>query len=365
MAFIDYVLEPPSYGWQDEKGELIKPTTRQMLAEFFKRTNIFKSKKNWLAFFGWFQILCLAPFFVLFFAKYFTWWGVVAGFFYGMVLMGSHGTIWYHRYSTHRAFKFKNNFWRFITRNLVIKIVPEEAYVVSHHVHHSKSDQPGDPYNAYAGFLYCFLADVNHQPINVNLNEADYARVVGILSDTGVKPNTYQQYKKWGSVTNPLPTVIHAILSWGIWFAIFYLIGGPQLAFALFAGATVWAVGIRTFNFEGHGKGKDKRKEGMDFNWDDMSINQYWPGYVAGEWHNNHHLYPSSARSGFLRSQLDLAWCYVYLINKLGGIESYHDSKKQFIEKYYLPYKNAKLVGKSPAEETEKAPQEKKLEPVQ
>ena len=62
-----------------------------------------------------------------------------------------------------------------MTQNLVIKTFPEEIYVVSHHVHHAKSDQPGDPYNANAGFLYCFLADVNHQPIAQNLSEEDGA----------------------------------------------------------------------------------------------------------------------------------------------------------------------------------------------
>lgn len=54
-------------------------------------------------------------------------------------------------------------------------MIPEEIYVVSHHVHHAKSDQPGDPYNASGGFLYCFLADVNHQPIAKSLSEKDYS----------------------------------------------------------------------------------------------------------------------------------------------------------------------------------------------
>ena len=118
----------------------------------------------------------------------------------------------------------------------------------------------------------------------------------------------------------------------------FYLIGGIPLAVALFGGAFFWAVGVRTFNYEGHGKGKDKREDGMDFNRSDMSINQYWPGIVAGEWHNNHHLYPSSARSGFLKYQIDFAWYYIYTLYKIGGIVSYHDSKKQFDEQYLAPY---------------------------
>lgn len=340
MAFIDILIEPPAYGWQDQNGELIKPSKGELFRECLRRMNIFKSRKNFLGFFGWFEVLCLIPFFVIFFVKFFSVPLIICGFVYGMVCMGTHGTIWYHRYSTHRAFTFKNKFWMFFTRNLVLKIVPEETYVISHHVHHCKSDMPGDPYNAHAGFLYCFLADTNHQQISQTLSREDYPRVAALLKDTGVVPNTYEQYLYWGSIAHPVRVIANWILNWIFWFGIFVLIGGLPLAFACFAGAAVWAVGIRTFNFEGHGKGKDKRTKGTDFDWDDMSINQRWPGYVAGEWHNNHHLYPNSAQSGFLPHQVDLAWVYVWLLNKIGGVSAYNNSKKDFLEKYYYPYKN-------------------------
>jgi fatty-acid desaturase len=342
MAFIDIVLEPPGYGWQDAAGNLIKPTKNQIFKEFFFRQNIFRTKKNWMNFIGWFWVFCLLPFFVIFFAKYFSILLLITGAVYGLVIMGTHGTIWYHRYGTHRAFKFKNKFWRFITQNLVIKVVPEEMYIVSHHVHHSKSDMPGDPYNAYCGFLYCFLADTNHQSIAKNLSEEEYVKICTFIDHTGVTPNTYAQYQKWGTIGHPVRTVLHTLLNWAFWFGVFFLIGGYAFAFAMFAGAFVWALGVRTFNFEGHGKGKDMRKKGTDFNWEDRSINQYWPGYVAGEWHNNHHLFPNSARAGFLPHQIDLAWCYVYLLSLVGGIETYNNSKKAFLEKHYAPYKKGK-----------------------
>jgi len=347
MAFIDIVLEPPSYGWQDEQGKLIVPTKRQILAESFRRMNIFKSKKNWLSFTGWFWVLCLVPFFFGFFFFFFSWPLLLCGFLYGMVIMGTHGTIWYHRYCTHKAYTFRNSFWRFITKYLVIKVVPEEIYVVSHHVHHSKSDKPGDPYNANAGFLYCFLADTNHQPIARNLSEPMYDRAVHLMDDTGTHCNTYAEYQKWGSIVHPIRSFLIWILNWSFWYGIFFLVGGHAFAFALFAGAAVWAVGVRTFNYEGHGKGKDKRKDGVDYNREDMSINQAWPGYVAGEWHNNHHMFPASARSGFLWHQLDLAWCYIYLLHKLGGVSKYHDAKKLFQAKVHAPVQKMKSVNRA------------------
>lgn len=349
MAFLDHVLEPPSYGWQDKDGNLVKPTPRQIFAEFLKRINIFSTRKNWLPMMGWVWVLCLLPFFVIFLTHYFSWWLLAAAFVYSMILMGTHGTIWYHRYCTHKAYEFRNGFWRFITQNLVIKVVPEEVYVVSHHVHHAKSDMPGDPYNARAGFLYCFLADTNHQAINRNLSEADYRKTAGLLKHTGVTTNSYEQYQKWGSLMHPARVILHWILNWAFWYGVFYLIGGHALAFALFGGAFFWAVGVRTFNYEGHGKGEDKRQDGVDFNRDDLSINQLWPGIVAGEWHNNHHLFPKSARTGFLPHQIDFAWYYVWLLSKIGGVTSYRDSKKQFYQEYYLPHAQSTTAGRKAA----------------
>jgi fatty-acid desaturase len=339
--FLDRVLQPPTYGWKDEAGNLVKPTRRQMWKEFFYRVNIFRTKKNWLPFMGWFKVLCLAPFLVLFITRYFSFPLLGIGFLYSMVVMGTHGTIWYHRYCTHNAYRFRNKFWRFITRNLTVNVVPEEQYAISHHVHHAKSDEPGDPYNASAGFLYCFLADVNHQPIATDLSEADYARVAGLLGHTGIRANSYAQYQTWGSVVHPSREILGWLANWAFWFVVFYLLGGPALVCTIFAAAGVWAVGVRTFNYEGHGKGKDKRRDGIDFNRKDMSINQVWPGFVAGEWHNNHHLFPSSARSGFLRHQIDFPWYYIKFMSLIGAVSHYHDSKKVFLEKYHKPYKDS------------------------
>lgn len=337
MIFIKSVLEPPSYGWRLECGELVKPGIGQILNEFFSRLNVFKNKKNWLSFFSWFLVLCLAPFFLLFLFKYFTITGLVVAFIYSMIVMGTHGTIWHHRYCTHRAYTFSNNFWRFFTQNLTLRIIPEEIYAISHHVHHALSDQPGDPYNAQGGFWYCFLADVNHQPIARNMSEKDYARCVSLMSHTGITPNTYAQYQKWGSIANPFRTIISVILNWSFWFTAFFLIGGFPLACAIFAAAGFWAVGVRTFNYEGHGKGHDKRRDGVDYNREDMSINQIWPGLVAGEWHNNHHLFPKSARSGFKPYQVDMAWYYIKFLSLIGAVSYYRDSKKQFYKEYCNP----------------------------
>jgi fatty-acid desaturase len=338
-SFLSRVLDVPSYGYVRD-GVFYKPSAGEIFREFGSRLNVFRSKKNWLPAFGWVMSLSLAVPLVLFFTNYFSWPLALAGFLYSMVLMGSHGTFWLHRYGTHRAFQVNHPIARFFLRNLVIKIIPEEIYIVSHHVHHQYSEKPGDPYNVNGGWLYCFLADANHQMISSTLSREDYRRLGALMSHTSVKVNSYEQYQKYGSLCHPFRTISNYLLNWAFWFGAFYLMGGMPLAIAIFGWAGVWGIGVRTYNYEGHGKGKDRRKVGSDFNREDWSVNQVWPGYVAGEWHNNHHLYPSGSRSGFLSYQLDLPYLLIRFLHSMGVVNSFRDYKTDFMRDHYLPYKN-------------------------
>jgi fatty-acid desaturase len=329
MSFLERVLEPPSYGFV-KQGEFYVPSHKEILKEFFSKLNVFADKKNWLACWGWSISLSLAIPLYFFITHFFSLKLLAFGFIYGMVLMGSHGTFWLHRYGTHRAFTFRHPIFAAICRNLVIRSIPEEIYVVSHHVHHKFCEKPGDPYNVHGGWLYCFLADATHQGIRRDLNESDYSRLTNMLSHTGVRINSYSQYQRWGSLCNPFWTILHYVLNWGFWFSVFYSIGGFGLATALFGGAGVWIIGVRTYNFEGHGKGRAVRGA-TDFNKEDLSINQMWPGIVAGEWHNNHHLYPSGARSGFMKHQIDLPWYLIFTLSKIKVVSSYRDYRDEFL----------------------------------
>lgn len=334
MAFIDKVLQVPSYGWFDPDGNLIKPSAGQLWREAFRRTNVLKSKKNWIPFINWALAVAMLPFLYFFIRDYLSWFLVGAAIVYAMIIMSTHGTIWYHRYSTHRAYTFTSPIGRFITQNLVVRTFPEEVYVVSHHVHHLRSDKPGDPYNSQGGILYCMLSDVNHQAIAKDLNESEYSKVSNFISHTGVMVNSYKAYLKWGSVANPYYTVGLLVLNWIFWFTVFTLVGGPGLACALFSGALFWYVLVRAFNYTGHGGGQKKHVDGIDFDRSNLSINQTRPGYFSGEWHNNHHMYPESARAGFLKYQLDLAWIYIYCMYKIRVVGRYNDSKKEFLDRF-------------------------------
>jgi fatty-acid desaturase len=335
--FLRRVLEQPSYGWSSD-GVLRRPTVAEILREWGARMNLFASRKAWLPVTGWFWTVALLPFGVVFLTHYFSWPLMLAGFLYSMVGLGTLGTVWLHRYSTHRAFTFRNSVCKFICRNLSVKIIAEEVYVVSHHVHHAFADQPGDPYNVHAGWLYCFLAGELHQPINRNLSREDYERLCLLVRHTGMRINSYDQYRTWGSIAHPVTTTLHYVLNWTFWYAAFYLVGGHALATALFGWSAVWAIGIRAHNYDLHAGGKDRRRAGVDFDRSTLAINQLWPGLVAGEWHNNHHLFPSSARAGFLPWQPDISFSLIRLCRFLGIVTSWRDFRDKFHQRHYRPY---------------------------
>ena len=301
-----------------------------MWREFVSRINFFSDQRNWITGFCFGASILLAVPFTVFIVSYFTFPLLLLSAFYSYIVLNVHGTVYLHRYSSHEAFQFRNGFWVFVFKNLVIKIIPEEIFVVSHYVHHAKPEFPGDPYNVLCGWLYCFLADVNHQSLATGLSREDYARVCRMLEHTGVPLNTYEKYQKWGSASRPLATLLSFLLNWIFWFAALSLIGGPALAFAIFSGAFFWAIAIRNFNFKSHGSGKIKHRDGIEFHRKDLSMNLKLAGFAAGEWHNNHHLYPRSARSGFLPWQLDFAWIVIHLMNRLKIVTGFQDDIANF-----------------------------------
>src|ERR1700722_10226282 len=121
MSFIDEVLQQPSYGWKNEKGDLVKPSLKQLYREAFSRINIFSTKKNWISLMSWVMTICLLPFFFLFIFKFFSFKLLLVFIVYSMIVLSTHGTIWFHRFCTHKAYTFSHSIWRFIVQNLVIK----------------------------------------------------------------------------------------------------------------------------------------------------------------------------------------------------------------------------------------------------
>jgi sn-1 stearoyl-lipid 9-desaturase len=313
-------------------GTEMEASTR--LGYFFRGINIFESKKNWIYFANIMATVLMIVPTTIFFTDYFSW--SLMGF---VVLMNAlvlniYSTFYYHRFCSHKAFKVKNKLGLFILKNMSPKFFMEEVFTMAHQVHHKYSDSELDPHNAKHGNLHCYLADVTMMRLNPDLDEKGYERAKALMAHTGIEAHSYEDYKKWGSITKPLNTLIHFALNWTFWGFLFYLIGGMGLLTAAGAGGFFWGLAVRNFNYKSHGSGEDKRKEWRDTDKNSLSLNLVMPGTLCGEWHANHHIYPTSARCDFLPWQIDLAFASVWALKKIGVVESYIDKKQDYIKTY-------------------------------
>lgn len=324
---------PPSYGYL-RANQLYVPRLSELLREFLSHINVFKDRRNWLPFWSWLIFFACMGYLIFYFTTSFRWIDLPIIILYPMFVLNIHSTIYLHRYSSHKAFQFSHPLFVLIFKLLAPKIVIEESFAISHYVHHQYPDQPGDPYNPKAGWLYCFLADANHQSIARDLSKEDYEKLVKLLNHAQLYINSYEQYKKWGSLSHPLIIITETLSSWVLTILFYYFLFGSQITLAILAGVSTWAFTIRTFNYKSHGSGVDKRDFKKDTDRTSNSLNQKLPGMVAGEWHSNHHVYPRSARNGFKKGELDLSFQVIHLFYKIGIIKNYNDSLEDYKKRF-------------------------------
>ena len=165
-------------------------------------------------------------------------------------------------------------------RNLGIKDHSEEIYVVSHHVHHAFSEQPGDPYNVHARVACTAFSPGICTNRSIGACRARTMTICACWCATRACGSTATSSTSAGDRSrHPVAyTVLHYVLNWAVWYAALYAIGGHALATALFGWSFVWAVGIRAHNYDLHAGGKDRRRDGVDFDRSSMAVSAFWPG---------------------------------------------------------------------------------------
>jgi stearoyl-CoA desaturase (delta-9 desaturase) len=230
-------------------------------------------------------------------------------------LSGLGVTVGFHRLFTHRSFK--------TTRALraVLAVLgsmsvqgPVIEWVATHRKHHCFSDQPGDPHSPHAGRGPGWrgaLRGLAHAHVGWMFRGEDMANprryAKDLLADRDVR---------FISRTFPLWVVVGLAVPFGL---------GVALTGSVVGGLTglLWGGAVRilllhhaTFSINSlcHFFGRRPFATG------DESRNLAWLAPIAfGEaWHNNHHAFPTSARHGLGRGQLDpSAWL-------ISGLERCH-----------------------------------------
>jgi sn-1 stearoyl-lipid 9-desaturase len=331
------LLVAPAYGYARSDGAPYHPTVRQAFAEWLDAMNVWRDRTRLVAFVtGSFHILAgIAA--VVYSTWYLTWESIPSrivstaiGLGFGVV----YHSVWWHRYCTHKAFTFRSLFWARLftwTNPLAYR---DETFVIPHRIHHQTADRPGDPYTPLAGWLVCYLSAETAQRMNTQLTRAQYERLVSGLRHIGLRTNSYEDFQRTGSVEHVGTFLFKAALAQVLWVAPFAIFGGTMWVLSLYS-AVFWSMFIlRDFNYRGHTHEPDHAHEaGWDFG-EGLAINHRLYGYMIGEWHNNHHACPSSARMGFLRGQLDLGFLFIKFLHRVGIVTSYTDQREHFHDAY-------------------------------
>lgn len=301
-----------------------KPTLREVLVEWVDSVNFVKDRTRLLP--ALYALYHFATFvvFVMFLVLHFSFLSLLTVFVLACGIATVYNTVWYHRYCTHRAFKFSNIWWIrfFLWTNPVC--FREESYVIPHRIHHSKTDEPGDPYGPHLGWLGSYLATESQQKMNRNISEADFQRLSKSLNHLGIVKNSYRDYQRTGSVENVYHYGARVLFANVFWCAIADAIAGWTGVMAWIAGVFMYTFVVRDFNYRGHGGFFGTQPKGLP-------INQVIYGIIAGEWHENHHTYPRLARSGFAWWQLDLPYWIIKLMSLCGGVAEFNAPDKHTV----------------------------------
>jgi stearoyl-CoA desaturase (Delta-9 desaturase) len=229
-------------------------------------------------------------------------------------LTGLGVTVGFHRLFTHRSFTATPAL-RFALGALGSAAIegPLIEWVSNHRKHHHFSDEPGDPHSPH-----------QHGPgVRGAVRGLLHAHVGWILK--GDAASTPERYAK-DLLQDPVARFIdRTFLLW--------LLAGLALPFALGAALTgtlagaltalLWGGAVRIFllhhatfsiNSLCHFFGRRPFRTGDD------SRNLAWLALPTfGEaWHNNHHAFPTSARHGQARWQLDPSWWVIVALERSG-----------------------------------------------
>jgi stearoyl-CoA desaturase (delta-9 desaturase) len=223
-------------------------------------------------------------------------------------------TIGFHRYFSHKGFETGPGLKAVLAILGCMTVQgPLTQWVTDHRKHHALSDREGDPHSPHAGFgegAWAAFRGFVH------------AHVGWMFSNLGMEQG--REYGKDLYEDRLIRTIDRLYLVWvvltlGIPFAIGYPLGGVGRGLE----AMVWGGLVRIFCYQHatfsvnsicHMFGR------KDYAARDESRNNWLVAVlVFGEgWHNNHHAFPSSARHGLHRWQVDVSWWIIRGLERLG-----------------------------------------------
>lgn len=230
-------------------------------------------------------------------------------------------TIGYHRLLSHRSFncpKFVEYFW-VLMGYLAFEGSPI-WWATIHRAHHRYVDTPLDPHSPRYGFYNAHVGWLTHKTYAKHINPQSQSK--DLIDDPLYR--FLEQGGDW-SRAHFLTFAIGLAVRLLVWACFGWV---PALA-SILAAVCVLQIPLM-LNVICH-----MPKLGYkNFRCLDDSVNVWWVALLAmGEgWHNNHHVFPGSARSGLRAHEFDLSWLLICAMHKLGLVSRINDVSRAKVE---------------------------------
>lgn len=320
------LLRPKAYHSALERGR--RPNKREMLTEWLDSINVLKHKEaigslTTLAHYGFCSaisiIYCLSNL-----SLGIALWTVAFIF----LMAHFYHTFWYHRYCSHKAFAFSSKLFPCLMQWTNPLLIKEETYVIPHFVHHKLSDLPHDPYGPHLGPAASILAAESAHHFNRDMSDTAFERCLKLVEHIPTKWQSKQRFDSNGSFEAPILYVLRFFVVNLFWVALFGIVlKQPALLGAWYTATIIFIVILRDFNYRGHDEKADTQNKIDDRS---LAVNHWFYGYLASEWHDNHHRYSASAKCGFKRFELDVSFFITRVLKKLGIIKTFVDSSASY-----------------------------------
>jgi stearoyl-CoA desaturase (delta-9 desaturase) len=224
-------------------------------------------------------------------------------------------TVGFHRLFTHRSFKTSRPVRAVLAALGSMAIEgPVISWVADHRKHHRYSDEEGDPHSPHVGHgggLRGALSGLLHAHVGwlfIHTERGSRSRYAPDLLADPIVRFVDRTFLLWVAVGLAIPFGLGVALTGTIVGGLTGLLWGGAVRMLVLHHATY------SINSLCHFFGRRR------FDTGDESRNLAWLSLVTmGEaWHNNHHAFPTSARHGLRRWEIDLSAGLIWLLEKAG-----------------------------------------------
>ena len=229
-------------------------------------------------------------------------------------------TVGYHRLLAHRALRCKPAFeYLLVAGGYLTFQGPPIWWAAIHRAHHRYSDTPLDPHTPLKGMRFALLGWLFEN--QTYLSKMHLAR-----SCKDLLCNDF--YRMLEPKSRFLNGMTLCLLMNIVYRALLFSLFGATVFWANLASSICVFMIPQLLNVTCH-----LQKMGYkNFATNDDGVNVWWVGILGlGEgWHNNHHAYPGSARTGLLPHEVDVSW-HVIRLARFFGLVTYANEPKRML----------------------------------